>query len=370
MHGADLVRAIQRIDPEAEIRGMGGPLMAAAGVEILYDPTAKSTIGFIEVVKNYRLFKRLLNRFEASWQERRPDLMIWVDFGGFNLALAERAHRHGIPVLCIFSPSAWAYGRKRAVRMGGCVSKLAAVLPFEADFYRNYGVDAEYVGHPLIDRVKSETTREEFRGQRGLEPGQPLIALLPGSRWQELRRLLPIMLRATHIIAAHRPDARFVLPVAPSINDVEVDGIMQSVEHPPIELLKGNSYAAMAGADLGLIASGTATLEAAILGLPLILAYRVSSVSAVIYRSLADRKIREEGVLLALPNLILGKRIVPEFIQEACTDENLARAALDILASPQRMKEIHDSMAELQEIIGPRDVMSRVARMALHLAEE
>lgn len=370
MHGASLVRAIRAMDADAEFVGMGGPLMAAEGVQILHDPTTQSTIGFVEVIKNYRRFKRLLDVFETFWQKNRPDIMLWVDFGGFNLALAERAKKHGIPVLCLFSPSAWAYGQERAVRMGRCVDRLASVLPFETDFYSDFGVNAEYVGHPLIDRVLSGTSREAFREQLGIDHQTQLVALLPGSRRQELQRLLPVMLEAAETIVQQLPRVQFVLPIAPSLQMGEVEEILQSASRLPIQRLSGRAYDVMNGADLGLIASGTATLEAAILELPMIVTYRVSPISAAIYRLLAERKVRREGIRIGLPNLIAGHQIVPEVIQEQCNGENIADIAVDLLRSESKLHAMREALTNVRETIGPPGVMPRVAQMALELVKD
>jgi len=323
MHGAALVQAIRAEDPAARFWGMGGPLMAAAGVEILHDPTQASTIGFVEVLKNLRRFKKLLDTFEQSWTENRPDLVLWVGFGGFNLALAERAHKHGIPVLCIFSPSAWAYGQGRAVRMGRCVTKLAAVLPFEPEFYAQFGVDTVHVGHPLLDRVRPSKSRDEFRQELGVAEDERLVALLPGSRRQEIQRLLPAMLEASREIDKEFPQTVFALPVAPSIPQELVQEILDSVDHAPVKLLDGRAYDLMNAADLGVISSGTATLEAALLELPMVLVYKVSALSYRIYMMLGNKEYKK-NLRIALPNLISGEMTIPELIQENCTGQRIA----------------------------------------------
>lgn len=370
MHGAALIKAILEQDPEARIYGMGGPLMAAAGAEILHDPTAKGTIGFVEVLKNYRFFKKLLDRFEANWQTDRPDLVIWVDFGGFNLALAERARRNRIPVLCIFSPSAWAYGLKRAVRMGDCVTRLAAVLPFEADFYEKMGLQVTRVGHPLIDRVKPTCTREAFRAGLNIGETQPLVALLPGSRKQEIARLLPLLMDAVEEIIQEHPETTFVLPVASSIDKSEVKSALDSKGLTQVILTDGGAYDLMNAADLGLIASGTATLEAALLEMPMIVFYKVNNLSFRIYNILRNPEHRRtQKFRIGLPNLVAGEDVVPELVQEHCNGSSMARETLCFLNDPNLLSETRKNLKGLKERVGPPSVMTRVASIATELAK-
>lgn len=369
MHGAVLVKAIRSRDPEARIYGMGGPLMAAEGADILYDPTAKGTIGFIEVLKNYRFFRKLLDDFQNIWKNDRPDLVIWVDFGGFNLALAEHAHQVGLPVLCIFSPSAWAYGIKRAVKMRSCVTKLAAVLPFEAVFYKKMGLDVVHVGHPLIDRVKPSCSRQVFRANLGIKEDQRLIALLPGSRRQEIEKLLPPLLDAVKIILENHSDTVFILPVAPSIDRSSIENMIKESGLTQVKITNGGSYDLMNAADFGIIKSGTVTLEAAILGLPMIIFYRVNHLSYKIYKWLRNEDQKNEKLRIGLPNLVAGEELVPELIQEQCNGVRIAEEVLRFLNRPELMRETKEALAEVKDKVGPAGVMERVAEIALALAK-
>ncbi|MFS8544318.1 MAG: lipid-A-disaccharide synthase, partial [Limnochordales bacterium] len=233
VHGADLARALAAQAPGVQLFGMGGPMMAAAGVELLYNPTSLSTVGFLEALKSVRVLRRVLARLSAAMDERRPDGVVCIDFPGFNLRLAALAHRKGIPVLYYFSPSAWAWGRGRAAQLARLGATILAVFPFEAEVYRAAGAPVVFVGHPLVDRVRPSAGREDIRAELGVPPGGTLVALLPGSRRQELESLLPAMLAAARIIRDQRPGARFVLPMAYTLAADEVQRMALFVSRLP-----------------------------------------------------------------------------------------------------------------------------------------
>ena len=361
LHAAALIQELRNQDPEAQIWGMGGPLMAAAGAEILFDPTAESTIGFWEAAKKIWVFKRRLSEFTRFLQENRPDVVVWVDFGGFNRLLAEQAAALSIPVVCLFPPAAWAYGKKRADRLARCVTHIASVLPFEAEFYRRYNLKVTYVGHPLVDRVRPQLAPEEWRQRYDLAPTEKVILLMPGSRKQEVRTLLPVMLAAAAELAAARDDLRFFLPVAPTIDQALVQTLLE--KHPGLVVetkTSAETYNLMAAADLGILASGTATLEAALLGLPMIVTYRVSSVSAFLYRVLKNKG-NNQPLMVALPNLIKGQKIVPELIQDRLTVADLVMHIRLFLEIPERSRKVRKELQGIGEILGPPGVMERVA---------
>lgn len=359
MHGAVLIGELRKIMPAAEFYGVGGPKMAEAGMKIILDPTKNSTIGFIEALKNLRRLKKLIKEIVASWDEEQPDVVVWLDSGGFNLVLAKEAKSRGIPVVCMFSPSAWAYGAKRAEKLAERVRLLLAVLPFEADFYRKYGTVVSYVGHPLIDRVRSTVSPAEYREQLGVASHQKLVALLPGSRRQEVARLLPVMLEA--IAGMHDPSLKLVLPVAGSIDRGWLETFIASY---PLQVMvtDGKSYEVMAAADAAIIASGTATLEAAILDTPMVIVYRVSGLSYFIYERMETSEHRANRYI-GLPNLIAGKGIVPEVLQKELTAENVQKALDPILHNPEVNAGIRRELEMVREKIGPPGVMARAAGM-------
>ena len=364
LHAAALIRELRKQDPEAQITGMGGSLMAAAGAEILFDPTAESTFGFWEAARKVLMFKRQLANFTSFLKANRPDAVVWVDFGGFNVLLAEQAAALSIPVVCLFPPAAWAYGPGRATRLAGCVSHVASVLPFEADFYRRYEVKVTYVGHPLVDRVKPEQTRDQWRQAQGILPTEQVILLMPGSRKQEVQGLLPIILAAAAEVAAEKEGLRFFLPVATTIDQELVRGELTKYPGLTVTLTDPDeTYNLMAGADLGILASGTATLEAALLGLPIIVTYQVSKVSALLFQAFANKEYCRQPMMVALPNLIKGQLLVPELIQDQLTPAHLGVEIRKFLEQPERGAAIRAQLRGIGEMLGPPGVMERVAKV-------
>lgn len=360
MHGEVLIEKLRERLLEAKFYGVGGSRMAAAGMDILFDPTTRSTIGFIEALKNLRRMSRLLTRVVQEWEVRRPDLMIWLDSGGFNLPLALQAKRRGIPVVCMFSPSAWAYGQDRAVKLADRVELLLAVLPFEADFYRKFGTNVTYVGHPLIDRVRPELDPVEYRQRLKLTPGEKLVALLPGSRRQEIERLLPPMLEATRLLEGD-PPVRWVLPVAASLDKTWLEKMVQDYR-VPVTLITSGTYDLLAAADGAVISSGTATLEAAILNTPMVVVYRLSKATLWIYKRMEAQEHKGKPLLVGLPNLIMGREIVPEVLQENLTPEQIAFTLGSILKESNN-RRIREELAAVRERIGPPGVMERAAAL-------
>jgi lipid-A-disaccharide synthase len=367
MHGEVLIREIQKVIPGARFFGIGGPRMANAGMKLMLDPTKVSTIGFIEVLKNLGKMQRLIKDVTLEWEKRRPDLFLWLDSGGLNLVLAKAARKQGIPVVCMFSPSAWAYGQDRAVKLAERVKLLLAVLPFEADFYRKFGANAVHVGHPLIDRVRNDQDPYEYRAALGIDPDRKLIALLPGSRRQEISRLLPVMLEAMTGLDPER-NVQMVLPVAASIDRTWLEAIL--AQYPvSCRVTEGGAYNLMAAADAAVIASGTATLEAAIMGLPMVIVYQVSGLSYFIYKRMQSPEHKENYPFIGLPNLVAGKPVVPEVIQEnfnaAAICENL-RAYLD---QPEHLARVKQELQKVREKIGPPGVMPRAAGIIAQMLE-
>jgi len=365
MHAATLIREVRKKDSQAKIWGMGGPLMAEAGADLLVDPTSDSTIGFWEIGKKFFSFKKYLSQLTRFLKENRPDVMVWVDFGGFNLLLAEQASALSIPVVCIFPPSAWAYGKGRAIRLANCVSHVVSVLPFEADFYREYAVKVTYVGHPLVDRVRPLIDRELWRKSQGVTDEEKVILLMPGSRSQEVRQILPVMLEAVAQVALEDKKLRFFLPVAPTIGRERLRSYLSAYPGLVKTISSEDVYNLMAAADLGIVASGTATLEAALLGLPIIVTYRITKFSAFVFQILRNKEQRNKPVMVALPNLIQGRRVVPELIQDELTAENLASQFRSFLGQKELVEEVREELLGINELLGPPGIMERVAKIVM-----
>lgn len=358
MHAADLVEAIKRRQPSVQLFGMGGPLMRDAGVDLLFNPTSMSTVGFVEALRSVKVLRRVLDRIGAAIDERKPDVIVCVDFPGFNLKLAAMAHRRGIPCVYYLSPSVWAWGRGRADRLKRLGVKVCAVFPFEEAVFREVGAAVKFIGHPLLDRVQPQLSREAVRNELGIAAEERLIALLPGSRGQELQLLLPRMLQAAAIVHGARPDTKFVLPVAHTLTAQSVKGHLPAQARLPLAIIEGRTYDMLHAADAGLLSMGTATLEAALLGLPHVACYRVAGPTYIVAKSLL--KVEH----LALPNIIADRRIVPELIQSDVTGKKLAEALLPLLDA-ERNAELKADLAQMRAALGEPGAADRAAGIIL-----
>ncbi len=360
LHGANLVGEIREKCPNAEIFGMGGRLMQQAGVELIFDPTKLSTIGFVEALQSYRVLKRVLDQLQRIMVERKPDVVVLIDFPGFNLRFGKMAKKAKVPVVYYFSPAAWAWGKGRAKKVADFASKVVSVFPFEHELYTAAGADAEFVGHPLLDIVQVTKSKEELCQKVGLDPNMPIIGLLPGSRTQELNSLLPVMLEGAKQIAAAIPQVQFLVPMAHTVSEQLLETV--DVGDLKIKTAANETYNVMAACDLAVIACGTATLEAAILDTPLIAVYQVAKLTGHIVRRLA--KIRH----FALPNIVMGEEIVPELLQEEATADNVAKAVLDLWLNPNSQQRMREKYAVMRSKLGEPGAVGRAARIVVDVA--
>jgi lipid-A-disaccharide synthase len=364
LHGGMLCRALRELAPGIRLTGMGGGHMAAAGMEVIVDPTGQAAVGTSEAVGRlpalYRAYRAMGQRLLTD----RPGALVLIDFPEFNLRLARRARRAGVPVIYFIPPQLWAWRAGRIRQMARRVRRVLAVFPFEPPLYERAGVPVTFVGHPLLDVVPLDLTRDEARRRLGADPGHALIGLLPGSRPGEIERLLPPMLAAARRLAAADGRRRFVLGVAPTVSRAQVTAILRRDEAgtPLVELVSERTYEVMAAADTLLIASGTATLEAALLGAPMVICYRVSRLTELLARALT--RVRWIG----LPNLVSGRAVVPELIQGEVTGARLAREAARLLEDPVAATAQRAAFKELRARLGEAGVGRRAARAVLDTA--
>jgi len=372
VHGAALVRAILRHQPETRISALGGPLMREAGAELVADLTGHAVVGLVEGIRHvgqiWPVFRLVVKCLAAD----RPDAVVLIDYPEFNLRLARRARKLGIPVIYYISPQLWAWRQWRVKILEKYVDKVLVIFPFEEEFYRRHGVVAEFVGHPLVDELAGVPDRAASRRALSLPCDATVIGLLPGSRRKEIEANFPIMLRAAHAIRAElgRP-VIFLVAKAPSI-DVHLLQDAVSRLRLDAKIISDDTYRAVRSSDLLLIASGTATVEAMILGTPMVVVYRVSTLTWVLFIKLM------RVAHYAMVNIIAGREIVPECIQWKASPELIAREALDILRAGRAARMTRD-LAETTKLLRrpidagqpgeAADVPSRVAASILQLIE-
>jgi lipid-A-disaccharide synthase len=361
VHGATLCRSLRLLAPDCRLFGMGGARMAAAGMELLADVTSAAVVGATEAVGRlpalYAAYRRLRGALRGA---APPAVLVLIDFPEFNLCLARSARRAGVPVVYFIAPQLWAWRPWRVKTMRRLVSLVLAVFPFELPLYRQAGVAVEFVGHPLLDALTDVPDRLAARRVLGVAENETLVGLLPGSRREEIERMLPPMRVAAAAIAAARPDVRFVLGRAPTVDAEAVRRYASGT--PTIEIVPGRTHEVMRAADLLLVTSGTATLEAALLGTPMIVGYRVSRLTELMGRVL----IRIPWISLA--NITVGRTVVPELIGAAATGERLAAEALRLLGDPAALAAQRAAFAELTGTLGARGVGERAARFVLATA--
>jgi lipid-A-disaccharide synthase len=362
LHGATLCRALRSLAPARPLLGMGGERMAAAGLERLADVTAAAAVGGTEALGPVPALIAAWRRLRTALDGPRPPAaLVLVDFPEFNLRLARVARRAGIPVAYFIPPQVWAWRPWRARAVARRISLVLAVFPFEAALYRRAGARVEFVGHPVLDALADAPDRVEARRRLGLDADVLVVGLLPGSRAQEIEGTLPVLHAAAARIAAARPATRFVMAAMPRPG-VDPAAALGGAA-PPVQVVTGDTYAVMRAADLLLVNSGTATLEAALLGTPMIVCYRLSRLTEAWVRLL----VRVPWISLA--NITLGRAVVPELYQRTFTAERVAAEALQLLGSPAALAAQREAFRELGGALGEAGVGVRAARHVLALVE-
>ncbi|HEY3487299.1 MAG TPA: lipid-A-disaccharide synthase [Gammaproteobacteria bacterium] len=359
MHGAELARRLQ----QHNIRciGMGSRHMQTAGVELIVDSSGIAVVGLFEVLAHWSEIQSALKTMRNALAARRPDLLVLIDYPEFNLKLAAAAKSLGIPVLFYVSPQVWAWRPKRVHKIGRVIDHMAVIFPFEVDVYRRANIPVTYVGHPLAQRVRAGTDRETALRQFGLNPQLKTVALMPGSRHSEIQRLLPTLISAAEKIRDHMADAvQFVLPVAPTLDTAELKKKI-GPHGIDIRLITGRTYDAINASDIAITASGTATLEIALLQTPMIVIYKVSPLSYAILRRLITVP------QIALANIVAGRQIVPELIQSAATPDNIAQAAVRQLTDTAYHQRIKQDLAVVKHNLGILDGIQEMTVLILKL---
>jgi lipid-A-disaccharide synthase len=346
IYGAHFVYAMRDLDPDITFCGIGGPKMERAGVGVLHHASELSVVGFTEILPRIRYISRVLKELKQLLKQSPPDLLVLIDYPGFNLNLAKRAHALGIPVLYYIPPQLWAWREGRVKKIAQRVDRIAVILPFERKFYQEHGLEVDYVGHPLLDLPLPGRSKEEIRHGLGISPERdPILALLPGSRAEEVNRLMPAMVDAAEIISRSYPRLCCVLPLALTLSEDIVHSYLKGAT-VDIRVARFDSKELMSIADLAFVASGTATLEAAITETPMVITYKVSPFSYILARYLA------KVPFIGLVNLVAGEAIVPELIQGNATGRRLAEEGLTILADERARGRMKRDLKSVKERLG------------------
>jgi lipid-A-disaccharide synthase len=363
MHGAGLARTILEIAPETELIGMGGSQMAAAGVRILYDIKNLGFIGIGEIIKKIPFFFRLRDFLLQQMKEEKPDILVCIDYPGFNMRLIKKAKALGIPVVYYILPTIWAWHKSRGPVIAQYTDLAIALFPFEEQLYRRIGTHVVYAGHPLLDVVHPDMDAAAARTYFGLDPAKRTILLMPGSRLQEVKGLLPDMLGAARRIAAVVPDVQFLLPRATTIDKELLDEYIKA-GGVPVVVAQDHVYDMMNVSTAAIVASGTATLETAIMGLPTVLTYRVSALTYWLAKLLVH------VTSIGLPNIIAGHRIMPELWQKDVTPERICAEILPILQDKAVEAARRQDMASVRQIMGESGAIRRISTTILEFAKE
>ena len=357
--GAELAAELQRRAPGLELAGMGGDRMGASGVALAVHARDVAVVGLTEAVGRLPRLWRAYRLLTGMLRDPRPDLLVCIDFPEFNLLLARAAARVGVPVCYYVSPQVWAWrpGRIRTLRR--LVRAMLVIFPFEEALYREAGVPVLFVGHPVLDRVKTVPPRELCRTRLGLTGTERLVGLLPGSREAEVRRHLPVMAEAAIRIERALPGTRFAVAVADTLSPDRVAALLPSHKGANFRLVRGDTYGVIRAADLIVTASGTATLEAGVLGTPLVVIYKVSRLTYLAGRLLVRIP------FIGMVNLVAGRRVAPELIQGDATPERIAAEALKLLADPARLAAVRAELRRLPGLLGEGGAAGRAAEAAL-----
>ena len=345
--GAALITALRARVPGVRCFGMAGPKMAAAGCEVWASSDELSTMGLFEVLRHLPRLLRLRSELARRFQQERPDVFVGIDVPDFNLGLAKRLKAKGLKTVQYVSPQVWAWRQGRVRTIARCCDLVLCLLPFETEFYVRHGLRAEFVGHPLADQIPLEVDRNAARVALGLPGDATIVALLPGSRLGEVERLGDDFAVAAAWIAARRPEIRFVAPMASAGVRAVFETALAKIPALAIDLVDGQAQRVLAAADAAIVASGTATLETLLTGRPMVVAYRFARLTAWLMRGLGLVKVR----YFSQPNLLIGRGIVPEFLQEAVNGEALGEALLRELGDREHLNELQREFRRVHETL-------------------
>ncbi|MEW5837501.1 MAG: lipid-A-disaccharide synthase [Pseudomonadota bacterium] len=356
-HAAAVFRAMRERLPGLRGTGMGSSAMREAGIDLNVDSSDIGVVGLGEVLRHFGAIRRALNTMQQAVCTQRPDLLVCVDYKEFNLKLARHAKAYGIKVLFYVSPQVWAWRPGRVKKYGAAIDMMAVIFPFETAFYEAHHIPVRYVGHPLVGRVHASAPLASLQHEFALDAQHPVIGLLPGSRKAEVQRLLPVMLQAAALLAKQRPELQFILPQAASISDELLQPLL-AASPVPISRVHGRSYDALACCDAAMVASGTATLETALMGVPMCVVYKVSPLTYTLLKPL----IRIPDI--ALVNIVATRRVVREFVQNEARPERIAHEIQLILQDFAYAQAMRNDLNEVKNRLGAADGVNNMAELA------
>ena len=354
LHASQVARRLKEKLPAIELVGMGGDLMGSAGVKLLFHIRDSAVMGISEVLNMIPTFLQKQRDLKKLIATKKPSVVVLVDFGDFNLGIAKFAHQLNIPTIYYIPPKAWAWRGNRVDKLAKTTSIIASIFPFETEFYRKKGANVEFVGHPLLDVAQTDFTQTEAQKSLDIADNYPVVGLMPGSRRKEIQCLLPIMLEVAQNLLQRIPSCRFILPLAPGID-------RQSLPNMPfVKIIEDAVYPSMRAADLMLVASGTATLEAACIGTPMIIVYKVSLLTWWIIQHFVNLEFS------GLPNIIAGREIVPELLQDEVTTNQVTATAIDLLENPEQCQKQRQELKQVSKSLGLIGARKRVADLILN----
>lgn len=362
-HGASVAKELREIYPSVEMFGMGGTLMDEAGVRIVYDIKNLGVIGLVEIVKSLPKFFKLRTYLKRIMMKERPDVLVCIDYPGFNMKLAEVAHQLGIPVLYYIAPTIWAWHSSRGKTIKKYVTKVASIFPFEAEAYGKYNCDVEFVGHPLVDIVHPTMSVDESMTYFNARAEAKRVLLMPGSRKQEVLSLLDVMLESGEKLLQSHEDVQFFLPRAHTIDRAELEAFIKE-RRVPVTITEDHTYDLMQICDVCLAASGTATLETAMMELPTILLYKVSPITYGIGKMVVNLS------HVGLPNIIAGKEVIPELLQSDVSADNIVEYMLPLLDDLKENEHMRQELRTVRDKLGEPGAVKRVAELIYSLGKE
>jgi lipid-A-disaccharide synthase len=360
LHASNLVRDLRSLNPALRFFGMGGNLSKDAGVEIIFDISKLALVGLAEVLKNIftvgKVYKGILRKIDLE----RPDLAILVDYPGFNLRLAKELKRRSIPVAYYISPQVWAWGRDRIGIIKRCVDKIIVFFKFEEELYKTYGVNVEFVGHPLLDTVKPTRSKDETLRTYALAKDRLTVALLPGSRKLEIENLLSVMAGTAKVIKEKMPETQFIIAKYP---DLPVSLYKKALLDSglDVKIADGDTHNVLSISDFAIVASGTATLETAIIGIPLVIIYKANLLTYLLYKFVATIP------FIGIVNIIAGRQVAPEFLQNDATALNISEEVTGILADKKKLDTMRKELAGVKSALGLPGASMRAAKAILPL---